>query len=104
MDGRTLSPPLRPAAAANSWLREKLRFSLGTLPVVEFFFAWPGMGRLLLEAINTRQSPVVVALVSALGLTFLTINLVLDVAYRMVDPRTRTQTEGHALSETQDRP
>jgi ABC-type dipeptide/oligopeptide/nickel transport system permease component len=67
-----------------------LRFSLGTLPVVEFFFAWPGMGRRLLEAINARQPSVVVALASALGLTFLITNLMLDVAYRVVDPRTRT--------------
>jgi ABC-type dipeptide/oligopeptide/nickel transport system permease component len=70
-----------------------LRFSLGTLPVVEFFFAWPGMGRRLLEAINARQSSTVVALASALGLTFLITNLLLDVAYRIVDPRTRTNSD-----------
>jgi len=66
-----------------------VRFSLSTLPVVEFFFNWPGVGRRLLEAINTRQTPVVVALASALGLTFLLINLLLDIAYRLVDPRMR---------------
>jgi ABC-type dipeptide/oligopeptide/nickel transport system permease component len=68
-----------------------IRFSLGTLPVVEFFFAWPGMGRHLLEAIDARQVSVVVALASALGLTFLLANLLLDVTYRIVDPRTRSQ-------------
>ncbi len=66
-----------------------VRFSLSTLPVVEFFFNWPGMGRRLLDALNTRQTPVVVALASALGLTFLFINLLLDVAYRIIDPRVR---------------
>jgi ABC-type dipeptide/oligopeptide/nickel transport system permease component len=66
-----------------------LRFALGTLPVVEFFFAWPGMGRSLLLAINNRQTPVVVALASALGLTFLLTNLALDILYRVADPRTR---------------
>jgi len=66
-----------------------VRFSLSTLPVVEFFFAWPGLGRGLLEAINARQTVVVVALASALGLTFLTTNLLLDVVYRIVDPRMR---------------
>ena len=70
-----------------------VRFSLGTLPVVEFFFAWPGMGRRLLEAIDARQVSVVVALASALGLTFLLTNLFLDIAYRIVDPRTRSQPE-----------
>jgi peptide/nickel transport system permease protein len=66
-----------------------VRFSLSTLPVVEFFFNWPGMGRRLLEAINTRQTLVVVTLASAMGLTFLMINLLLDVVYRIIDPRVR---------------
>lgn len=66
-----------------------LRFSLSTLPVVEFFFAWPGIGLRLLEAINARQTEVVVTLALSLGLTFLLINLILDVAYRMIDPRLR---------------
>ena len=66
-----------------------LRFSLSTLPIVEFFFAWPGIGLRLLEAINARQTEVVVSLALALGLTFLFINLVLDIAYRFIDPRLR---------------
>jgi ABC-type dipeptide/oligopeptide/nickel transport system permease component len=66
-----------------------LRFSLGTLPVVEFFFAWPGMGYQLLNAINNRQAEVVVALAFVMGLTFLLVNLLLDVLYRLVDPRIR---------------
>jgi len=70
-----------------------VRFSLGALPVVEFFFAWPGMGRRLLEAIDARHVSVVVALASALGLTLLLVNLLLDVAYRIVDPRVRSQPE-----------
>ena len=66
-----------------------LRFSLSTLPVVEFFFAWPGIGLRLLEAINARQPEVVVTLALALGVTFLLINLALDISYRMIDPRLR---------------
>jgi ABC-type dipeptide/oligopeptide/nickel transport system permease component len=66
-----------------------VRFSLGSLPVVEFLFAWPGLGRQLLEAINNRQTVVVVAMASALGLTFLVTNLLLDIAYRAIDPRMR---------------
>ena len=66
-----------------------LRFSLSTLPVVEFFFAWPGIGLRLLEAINARQTEVVVTLALALGLTFLLINLFLDIMYRIIDPRLR---------------
>ncbi|MBN1936893.1 MAG: ABC transporter permease [Anaerolineae bacterium] len=66
-----------------------LRFSLSTLPVVELFFAWPGLGRGLLEAINARQTTTVVVLATALGLTLLLVNLLLDVVYRLVDPRMR---------------
>lgn len=64
-----------------------LRFSLGTLPVVEFFFAWPGMGYQLINAINSRQTAVVVALAFVIGATLLSVNLMLDIIYRWVDPR-----------------
>jgi peptide/nickel transport system permease protein len=66
-----------------------LRFSLASLPVVELFFAWPGMGSRLLEAISERQTALVVALALALGLTFQLVNLLLDILYRLVDPRVR---------------
>lgn len=66
-----------------------LRFSLSTLPIVEYFFAWPGVGYLLIEAINGRQTDLVVALAFVLGLTFLLVNFLLDVIYRVVDPRLR---------------
>ena len=64
-----------------------LRFSLSALPVVELFFAWPGIGLQLLEAINARQTQVVVTMALALGLTILLTNLLLDIVYRMIDPR-----------------
>jgi ABC-type dipeptide/oligopeptide/nickel transport system permease component len=66
-----------------------LRFSLGSLPVVEYFFNWPGVGNRLLEAIRSGQTNLVATLALALGLTFLGINLLLDVAYRVIDPRIR---------------
>jgi ABC-type dipeptide/oligopeptide/nickel transport system permease component len=66
-----------------------VRFALSALPVVEFFFAWPGLGVGLLTAINSRQATVVVVLALALGLTILFVNLGLDVIYRVVDPRMR---------------
>lgn len=68
-----------------------LRFALGALPIVEFFFLWPGMGLRLLEAINSRQTVVVITLAVALGLTFLIVNMLLDMAYRLVDPRIREE-------------
>ncbi len=69
-----------------------LRFSLGALPVVEFLFAWPGMGLRLLQAIDARETVIVVTLAAAMGLTFLTLNLLLDILYRMLDPRMRTDS------------
>jgi ABC-type dipeptide/oligopeptide/nickel transport system permease component len=64
-----------------------LRFSLGSLPVVELFFHWPGIGLNLLQAIDARQTTLVTTLALALGVTFLFFNLVLDLAFRLIDPR-----------------
>jgi ABC-type dipeptide/oligopeptide/nickel transport system permease component len=69
-----------------------LRFSLGSLPVVEYFFGWPGLGATLLTAIRARQVNLVITLALALGLTFMFVNLLLDLAYRMLDPRLRIET------------
>jgi peptide/nickel transport system permease protein len=69
-----------------------LRYSISTLPIIEFFFLWPGMGLLMLEAIDKRQTDLVVSIALALGLTFLFINLLLDISYRFIDPRVREQS------------
>lgn len=68
-----------------------LRFSLSSLPVVEYFFNWPGLGGTLLTGIRTRQSSLVVTLALALGATFMVVNLILDLAYRLIDPRLRRE-------------
>lgn len=70
-----------------------LRFSLSSLPVVEMFFGWPGMGKRLVEAIDSRETSIVVSLALALGLTFMLTNLILDVIYRFIDPRLRETNE-----------
>lgn len=66
-----------------------LRFSLSSLPIVEFLFLWPGMGLSMLEAINQRETALVVTLAALMGITFLLVNLILDISYRFIDPRTR---------------
>jgi len=66
-----------------------LRFSLSSLPVVEFLFVWPGLGLRMLEGINARNTALVVTLAAAIGLTFLLVNLLLDISYRFIDPRVR---------------
>jgi len=71
-----------------------VRFALGSLPVVEIFFEWPGVGLALLNSIQRRETTVVAALALSLGMTFLLINLLMDVIYRFVDPRLRLHTNG----------
>ncbi len=64
-----------------------LRFSLGSLPVVEYFLGWPGIGAALLDAIRNRQDTGVAGMALVIGLTFMLVNLLLDISYRYVDPR-----------------
>ncbi|MDH7490432.1 MAG: ABC transporter permease [Anaerolineae bacterium] len=64
-----------------------LRFSLGSLPVVEYFLGWPGIGAALLDAIRNRQDIGVAGMALVIGLTFMLVNLLLDISYRYVDPR-----------------
>jgi ABC-type dipeptide/oligopeptide/nickel transport system permease component len=72
-----------------SALGVSFRFSLSTLILVEFLFAWPGIGRALFSAVQEGHVALVVALTLAIALTVQTINFCLDVAYRLIDPRTR---------------
>lgn len=65
------------------------RFSLTTLIVVEFLFGWPGIGRNLFSAIGEGQTNLVVAMVLVIGLSVLVINFLLDLSYRIIDPRIR---------------
>ena len=57
--------------------------------VTETVFAWPGMGRLLIESIGLLDRPVIVAYLMIIVLLFVTINLVVDVLYSILDPRVR---------------
>ncbi|MCB0244421.1 MAG: ABC transporter permease subunit, partial [Anaerolineae bacterium] len=66
-----------------------LRFSLSSLPVVEYFFGWPGMGFTLLKSISKQDDLLTVALVMVMGLIFIVVNLALDISYRFIDPQLR---------------
>ena len=55
--------------------------------LTESVFAWPGVGRLLVEGILTRDYPIVQAAVLVVALAFVLVNLVVDVLYAVVDPR-----------------
>ena len=57
--------------------------------VTETIFAWPGMGRLLIQSIQQLDRPVIVAFLVMIVLMFVLINLVVDVLYSVLDPRVR---------------
>ena len=84
---RNLAIPLLTAIGVS------LRFSLGTLPIVEYFFGWHGLGLRALEGINNRQPDLVAGIAFAFGLTILLINLLLDFSFQYIDPRLREKTE-----------
>lgn len=59
--------------------------------VIETVFAWPGIGRLAVDAIHVRDYPVIQAVVIVSALLFITLNLLVDGLYRIIDPRVRDE-------------
>jgi glutathione transport system permease protein len=64
-------------------------FLLGGSIVVEVVFNWPGMGRLLVDAVDMRDYPVIQGLVLLFSLEFVLINLIVDVLYAVINPTIR---------------
>ncbi|HNX30212.1 MAG TPA: glutathione ABC transporter permease GsiC [Holophaga sp.] len=64
-------------------------FLLGGSIVVERVFNWPGMGRLLLDAVDMRDYPVIQAEVLLFSLQFILVNLVVDLLYGIINPTIR---------------
>ncbi len=62
--------------------------------VTESVFAWPGMGKLIIDSINVLDRPVIVAYLMIIVLLFITINLIVDLTYSMLDPRVRLENKG----------
>jgi len=62
---------------------------LGGAVVTETIFAWPGLGRLTVQALLNRDFPVVMAAVSFTSIVYTLMNLLVDVAYGWLDPRVR---------------
>lgn len=60
----------------------------GTI-ITETIFSWPGLGRLLIQSIRTRDYPLVQAGVLIIALTYVLVNLATDVVYAWLDPRIR---------------
>ena len=62
---------------------------LGGAVITESIFAWPGMGKLVVDAIFFRDFPVVQTVLILSATIFVAINLVVDLLYTVVDPRIR---------------
>jgi peptide/nickel transport system permease protein len=59
--------------------------------VIETVFGWPGLGLLLIQAIEKRDLPLIEACVVTIAIMIVTINLLVDLAYTLIDPRVRYQ-------------
>jgi peptide/nickel transport system permease protein/oligopeptide transport system permease protein len=64
---------------------------LGGAVLTESVFGWPGVGRLLLDSIFSRDYPMVQGLVLLFAVTYIVVNLLVDLLYVVVDPRVRYQ-------------
>ena len=62
----------------------------GTI-ITETIFAWPGVGRLLIQAIRFRDYPLVQGCILFIAVTYVAMNLLVDLAYAWLDPRIRYQ-------------
>ncbi|MQA81156.1 MAG: ABC transporter permease subunit [Streptosporangiales bacterium] len=67
---------------------------IGNAVIVEVVFAWPGVGRMLVDAIEYRDYSVVQAAVAVITVVYVVLNLAVDVLYTYLDPRVRFQEGG----------
>jgi peptide/nickel transport system permease protein len=66
-----------------------LGFIVGGTLVMELVFSYPGVGKLLLDATNAKDYPLMQGVFLIITLTVLVANILADVAYAILDPRTR---------------
>jgi peptide/nickel transport system permease protein len=59
--------------------------------ITEVIFSWPGLGRLTIDAINSRDYPMVQGCILMIALTYIFANLLTDFAYRLLDPRIKVE-------------
>jgi peptide/nickel transport system permease protein len=64
---------------------------IGGAVIIEQIFVLPGMGLMMLEAVNQRDYPVITGVFLVVGIAVMLINLVVDLSYGLLDPRVRHQ-------------
>ena len=62
-------------------------FLLGGAVLTETVFAWPGIGRLIVDSILARDYPMIQGAILLFGLLYVFVNLIIDLIYALVDPR-----------------
>jgi ABC-type dipeptide/oligopeptide/nickel transport system permease component len=65
----------------------QIGFLLGGAVIIEVVFSWPGVGRLVVDAIGFRDYPIVQAAVTILAVILIAMNLIVDLLYAVIDPR-----------------
>ena len=63
---------------------------IGGSVIAERIFSWPGIGNLMIDAVEQRDFPVVQAVTVVYAIAFIGINTIVDLLYGWADPRTRT--------------
>jgi peptide/nickel transport system permease protein len=87
----TLRHALLPVTTISGWVLGSL---IGGAVLVENIFGRPGLGRVLVEAVGSRDLPVVTALVLLSAVAFVVVNAVVDLLYLVIDPRLRAEFGG----------
>ena len=59
--------------------------------ICETVFSWPGIGRLLVQSIQSRNTPVVLGCIIIFSICFSLVNLIVDILYAFIDPRIKSQ-------------
>jgi peptide/nickel transport system permease protein len=67
----------------------ELASTLAFAVVTETIFSWPGVGKLIIDSISTLDRPVMVSYLVLVAFLFITINLIVDLSYALLDPRIR---------------
>src|SRR5437773_422334 len=80
---------LAPAVGLVTLVAINVGFLIGGIVVVETVFAYPGLGRLMVDAVNHRDVPVIQMAALVIALTYALANLAADVVYAYLDPRIR---------------
>jgi len=67
---------------------------IGGAAITETVFAWPGIGRLAVSAVADRDYPVIQLIVIVVAASVVAVNLLVDIAYGLLDPRISTASSG----------